>query len=161
MPLSQKVLFWLRWGVRYGTFYKVCKEPAEYVHKTHTTDVLGEQVFVPNEANFRPENRIRDFTDGTQYRKQHKEKLQQLQRGSPDDLLITLILNTDGLNIQSNPRASAWPVFGTIAEICPSRGFQSEKILNIALWSGLGHPPIDCIFKYLQQEIDEINLGVS
>ena len=99
MLLSQNVLLWLRWGVRYGTFYKVCKELAQYVHKFHTTDVLGEQVFVSNEANFRPGNRIRDFTDGTQYRKQHKEKLQQLQRESPDDVLITLILNTDGLNI--------------------------------------------------------------
>ena len=120
---------------------------------------LDENIFVPSDGNFRTGNRIRDVTDGKRYKEQHAEKVRQLPVASADDVSVTLILNTDGLNVQSNPSETAWPIFATIAEISPARRFQLDKILNIALWSGEGHPPMDCIFRYLQHEIDEINQG--
>ena len=119
----------------------------------------SEDLFVPKDDNFRAWNRIRDITDGKQYRKQHTDKRLQLGKTFDTDVLITIILNTDGLDIYSNPSESAWPVFGTVAEIDPTRRFLSDKILNIALWSGDGKPPVDCIFRYLQEDLNELNQG--
>ena len=121
---------------------------------------LGEDLFVPTDQNYRTGNRIRNITDELAYRRKHQQKRTELGLTSSDAVLLSLVLNTDGLKVHENPNQSAWPVFATIAELDSRRRFLPDKILNLALWSGEGKPPIECIFDYLQQEVDYINKGV-
>ena len=72
---------------------------------------------------------------------------------------MTLILNTDGLEVHSNPINTAWPVFAVIPELPPNKRFLSDKIINVALWASQGKPPMKCIFRYFQQQIDNLNDG--
>lgn len=103
-----------------------------------------ERLFRPDQDNFRKNNRVADITDGTAYRKSHKDNAARLDL-QPEDNLVSLIVNTDGLQINRSGRQSAWPVFAIIAEIKPHRRAMTDKILNLALWNGEGKPPIEFI----------------
>jgi hypothetical protein len=112
---------------------------------------------VPDELNYRKDNRIRDITDGAAYRKNYAKSCERLSVGLHGGSLGTLILNTDGLQTNESGRQSAWPVFGMLAEIPPQRRCMNDKIFNLALWQGEGKPPIELILQNLQMEMDEIN----
>ena len=120
----------------------------------------GETIFQPSPDNYRINNRITDITDGRCYRESHSLKFDQLGLNAEEDVLLTLILNTDGVEVHSDSADSAWPIFATIAEIPASRRFMSDKILNIALWAGQGKLPNEAIFRYFQQQVDYINEGM-
>lgn len=118
--------------------------------------LAGEKLFIPTEKNFRPGNRIRDITDGDCYRAVQKKSRQDLVLGD-HEVLLSLVVNTDGLSINDSGAQSAWPVFMTIAEISHKRRFWTDKIVNYALWQGTGKPPISSILKSFQKEMEEIS----
>ena len=82
-----------------------------------------------------------------------KERL----RLTENDTLVSLVFNTDGVQVQDNPSQSAWPIFATIAEITAQRRFFADKILNLALWSGEGKPPVGAILRLAQEQLDDLN----
>ena len=119
-----------------------------------------EDLFVPGEDNFRLENRIRDITDGKRYRSAHSAAKRRLNLKN-SDILLSLVINTDGVQVQERTGQSAWPIFATIAEVPAHRRFFSDKILNLALWSGEGKPPIGAMLRRVQEELDELNQSRS
>ena len=114
-------------------------------------------MFRPTEENYRPGNRIRDITDGDAYRSRYKVAWDSCG-ANPDDVILSLVLNTDGLVVNESGAQSAWPVFATVCELTPKKRFSRDKILNLALWQGEGKPPIDSITRIVQAEIDQINV---
>ena len=128
----------------------------QYNAELHVLRLIDETIFVPDHTNFRETNRVRDITDGSAYRRLHEESRKRVNAPSQSKL-VTLILNTDGLQLNESGNRSVWPLFGVVAEISPHRRYQNDKILNLALWEGDGKPPIEAIMKNLQMEIDEIN----
>ncbi|OQV13638.1 hypothetical protein BV898_12109 [Hypsibius exemplaris] len=117
----------------------------------------GESLFVPSDLNFRQGDRIRDMTDGSAYRSSHCRSRERLGLVSDTDKLLTMVINTDGLQINESGGKSAWPVFGMISEIHPDRRAMNDKILNLALWEGEGKPPIVGIMREINEQIEEIN----
>ncbi|OQV22579.1 hypothetical protein BV898_03405 [Hypsibius exemplaris] len=128
--------------------------------RTQLQHVLeGEAVFQPDTTNYRPNNRISDITDGEAYRTCHTRSRERLELRSDDDVLVTLILNTDGLVVNKSGCESAWPVFASIAEILPGRRFMNDKILNLSLWQGGGKPSIELLLADLDAAIEEVNVS--
>lgn len=111
---------------------------------------------MPKPENFRVDNRVSDITDGMAYRELHQNCRQRLQVAD-GKLLITLILNTDGLQLHDSGHRSVWPVFAAIAELPARRRYMNDKIVTVALWEGQGKPPLRAIMRQLQVEIMEIN----
>ena len=80
------------------------------------SSVSGEEVFVPTPENYQIGRRIHDITDGYVYRKCQIDARRQLGL-KPDEILLSLIVNTDSLVINKSGAKLAWPVFATIWEI--------------------------------------------
>ena len=118
--------------------------------------MADEELFEPTVDNYRVGNRIKDITDGTLYRSRYRAAKEKLNL-TEDELLVSLVLNMDGVKVQENPGQSAWPVFATVAGIPSARRFFGDKILNLALWSGEGKPPAAVMLKFIQHEINDIN----
>ena len=55
------------------------------------------------------------------YLKKYAEKRRALQLQSEDDILVTLIMNMNGLPVYSNPSELTWPIFETLAELGPQK----------------------------------------
>ena len=113
-----------------------------------------ENLLVPSDDNFRLENRTCDITDGKRYRSTYLAAKKRLQL-KDNHILLSLVINTDGVQVQE--RQSAWPIFATVAEIPKQRRFFADKILNLALWSGEGKPPIGAMLRRVQEQLDDIN----
>ena len=113
-------------------------------------------MFVQTKDNYRPENRIRDITDGSRYRSTYFAARERLNL-TGSDKLISLVVNTDGVQVQERTGQSASDIFATIAEISPERRFFADKILNLGLWSGEGKPPIGAMLRRVQEQLDDVN----
>lgn len=71
--------------------------------------------------------------------------------------LITLTLNTDGVNIfKSSNKSSFWPLQMVINELDPSIRFKTENILVTGFWFG-STPNLDIFLKPFINEVNEIN----
>ncbi|OQV22051.1 hypothetical protein BV898_03898 [Hypsibius exemplaris] len=117
----------------------------------------GESLFVPSDLKFRQGDRIWDTTDGSAYRSTHRRSRERLGLVSDTDKLLTMVINTDGLEINESGGKSAWPVFGMISGIHPDRRAMNDKILYLALWEEEGKPPIVEIMSEINEQIEEIN----
>jgi hypothetical protein len=118
--------------------------------------LLDESLHEWKEGRFRTGHRITDITDGECY---HKSQIRFRKKLNvpKNDLLLTLVWNTDGLLYHTSSESSVWPVFATLSELPRSIRFNSDKILNLALWHGEGKPPIMAILRSIRSELDAIN----
>ena len=74
------------------------------------------------------------MTEGKAYREAYAHKLKCLKTVvDSSDMLVTIVLNTDGLNLSQSGNRSAWPVFGVTAAVLVNRGFLSDKIINLCI----------------------------
>lgn len=83
-------------------------------------------------------DKITDFHDGLLYR--NKPKIERKE--------ITLILNTDGVQIFKSKSKSLWPVQLIINEINRKNRFLIKNMLVVALWFHAKHPSMK-VFKFI------------
>ncbi|XP_060563105.1 uncharacterized protein LOC132722600 [Ruditapes philippinarum] len=77
----------------------------------------------------------------------------------PENLNLTVTLNTDGVNLYSSSKIELWPVFLVINELSPSLRFARENILLSVLWQGKGKPPFKTILQSLSDEINNLSVN--
>jgi len=80
------------------------------------------------------DNTITDITDGSAYR-------QIVDECQGSDVVLTALLNTDGVNLYSSSKIELWPIFLAINELNPKARFSRENFLLIGIWQGKGKPP--------------------
>ena len=99
----------------------------------------------------RQHNTISDITDGSLY----KELLEdQNFLGGQNNTNLTVIFNTDGINLYSSSKVELWPIFLAINELSPKLRFARENVLLAGIWQGKGKPPMG---QFLQVFSDKMN----
>lgn len=87
-----------------------------------------------------------DIHDGLLYK--NKPKIERRE--------ITLILNTDGVQIFKSKSKSLWPVQLIINEIHRTKRFMTKNILVVALWFHAKHPNMKVLLKPLIEEMIDL-----
>lgn len=88
-----------------------------------------------------------DVTSGTYYKS--------VKKAVPN--LISLTLNTDGVNIfKSKKGSSLWPLQMVVNEIPPQERFKKEHVIVAGLWYG-NDPDMNFLFQNFVQEVHTIN----
>jgi len=96
------------------------------------------------------DNTITDITDGSAY----KQIVNEFQ-GS--DVVLTALLNTDGVNLYSSSKIELWPIFLAINELNPKARFSRENLLLIGIWQGKGKPAFKLYFKSISVQLNSLN----
>ncbi|KAI4799983.1 hypothetical protein KUCAC02_016521 [Chaenocephalus aceratus] len=104
-------------------------------------------------ASERNDTTVRDVTDGSCYR-------QLFEDGGflsgPGNCNITVIANTDGLNLYQSSRVELWPIFLTINELEPQRRFSRQNIVLAGIWQGTGKPPFEQFMGAFTKEMNKL-----
>ena len=69
------------------------------------------------------------------------------------EVIVRLIVNTDGTAVCKTPTTSAWPLFFAIADLPPKPRQLFKNLVLGALFVGSGYPDIDVFFEHTQNEL--------
>ncbi|KAK3926279.1 Zinc finger protein 438 [Frankliniella fusca] len=136
-----------------------CTDESRYVHYFMTVPVVSQLSRLLKRPDFvhslqhkltrskQNPNNIEDIYDGEIY------KQVEAQTFNNSGISISLMWNTDGVQIFTSNTYSLWPVYLVVNELPPEKRFLSENLLIAGLWGSLvkPHPNVYLlpIYKYL------------
>lgn len=98
-------------------------------------------------------NAISDITDGTVY----KELMEDLNfLGGQNNTNLTVIFNTDGINLYSSSKIELWPIFIAINEPSPKLRFARENVILAGIWQEKGKPPFQQFLRVFSETMNDL-----
>ncbi|KAE8752310.1 hypothetical protein FOCC_FOCC001103 [Frankliniella occidentalis] len=143
-----------------------CTDPARYVHYFLTFPLAAQlsrflmrPEFVQNlqhkltRDKQNPEN-IEDIYDGEIYMQTEAQNV------TVNGISITLMWNTDGVQIFKSNTYSLWPVYMVVNELPPEKRFLSENLLIAGLWGSLVKPHPNVYLLPIYKDLVPLQNGV-
>lgn len=94
---------------------------------------------------------LSDITDGRAYR----ELLSEGQfLSEPNN--ITVVMNTDGVNLYSSSKVELWPIFLALNEMSPATRFARDNMILVGIWQGKGKPPFTLYLDVFSKEMNSL-----
>ncbi|KAE8738830.1 hypothetical protein FOCC_FOCC015662, partial [Frankliniella occidentalis] len=100
------------------------------------------------------QNGIEDVYDGNLYKEAQKSVL-----ASPFN--ISLLWNTDGLQLFNSSSFSLWAWYFVINELPPDKRFQSENMLVAGIWGSVKKPHPNVFLQPIHDELESLRKGVN
>ncbi|CAF0973036.1 unnamed protein product [Brachionus calyciflorus] len=72
------------------------------------------------------------------------------------DILVSLVLNTDGCPITKSKNYSLWPLLGSVLELKPSTREKFENVIILGLWLNIGKPSYNIFYEKSLEQLNEM-----
>lgn len=99
-------------------------------------------------------NNIEDIYDGEVYKEAEKSFLESC-------INITLMWNTDGMQIFKSNSFSLWPFYLVINELSPRKRFQTENLLIAGVWGSVVKPHPNVYLPPIYEDLKTLEKGID